>query len=1213
MVKKERYIGLGLDTDTAPDKRKTDTYWDAENIYIVNNARGLSVKPIKGETKVFDFAEVSGNQVFVNGYVVFMEVVYVFTTTSAEYSQIHKIEPGDSSSTILAYGDWNIQTTYRVDAVANYETDTIIKLYWVDGINPLRHINIAVTTGSVTRGIDVVDTITMSLIDTTLVTGGNLIAGTIQYVYNLYYLNGSQSNLSPPSTLKAVTRYFDGGISQEDMNLTMQVYIPTIDTAYDSIKIYSIHYQELNQSPKITLIYDAAILGQTSITIFDDGNLFIAELSTSDLLSITRSPIIPNTLAIKRDRLFVANYTQTNFDPVIDMRAWSFSSGSSTVTVKTKEGVTETYGTGLTSVPPTHDCINPDYAVYMHIQGSVATKGGTGPNIEYTYTTDPAYDGYILPKSLKQGEVYRIGIKLYNASGVGSPVKWVTDIKVPRYTTLAHSVGLAVTLTHPTNLTAVGVTSYQICIVERKPQDRTIISQGFIVPSVRYVKSNVPITPYYFPYYVAKDIVPSVVSALADPTVGAVPATADLHNRGGDISKSRVTAIDYDYNGTGQSEPQINHDVAFFYSSDTIFETNINTPQSLRVLGSAVTTLDASGHRIFTLYSDNIQKFKQTKTPYSTIYVDDTDTANHYPFGGPNCIMGHNLQGKTDPEINVFETILNKTYSSIILKSSEMIKTIDYATFTKSGESKVLSPTVSVSNFCSLFELIDLGTAERPTTYSAVFAGSIAMQFSSSSWHNSGSTYPYSDFDTDSTYGKTTGRALPMVELIATVANQYGGNSYEDKQRNEYLELGNLRTVNGTTYLAYVGDVYISKLGINRSDGNDSKINAVQNDYEYINLPYMENNHQTVARSDNMYPWSYTMDSKVNYNFFRIEDNHKLLGAYNQVANLFTGLARPYNFKNIDKYPLSILGSNAKNPNETLDSWLVFNPNNTKLLEGQYGDITKLHNLAGDLLAIQTTGIANIAVEPRILTQGSDGFQVNLGIGALLYDHRYLTTVTGSKSKFTITDDGKNLYYYDDIQNTINTLTDGKLSTLKTVKTLIDATAAGPHTATYFNKFDQVYFQFAEFTLMYDLLLQKFVSKYTFLNDNQWLIPNGGILYQIDETADTTTFYTQLTGAVKSSKITYLMCPDPTYEKVFHNLEYRLEGANFTTVKVDNERSSSGIVSTDVQTKFDIHRMHFPRVAASRERWRGIYVKVELNNTGDYSLDDMVLMYNIKG
>jgi hypothetical protein len=1226
MVKKEQYIGLGLDTDTAPDKRKTDTYWDAENIYIMNNGRSLSIKPIKGETKIFDFANLHSVQASINGYCVFMEVIYVFTTTSEGRNSILKIVEGATAFTELAYGTWNIAANYRVDAVANYETDSIIKLYWVDGYNPLRYINVASTTGQYTRGIDVVDQVALSPIELTIESGGNLIAGSIQYAYNFYYTNGSQSNLSPTSDLISITDYYKGYNSQENTGLKVKLEFTGLDTDYDSIKIYSIHYQELNQTPKVSLIYDAALQGVSTLTIYDDGNLQIAELSLAEILAIQYSSIVPNTLAIKRDRLFVANYTATNFNPTIDTRAYSYPSGTGPGTYLQQSGGSSVlYSKAqLDSLDPLHDCINPSYSLYAY-QYNSTTLGGTGKYIQYTYHTTTVVNNVIPPKSLKQREIYRIGITLINKYGQKSPVKWVADIKIPNQgvlglsspTIYGLSIGLSVTLLNTADLTAAGVVSYQMCIVERKSEDRTILGQGFIVPSCKYTTFlGVPLTPYYHPNYIAKDIIPSVISGTA---FGAL--TSDQkHNAGGDISKDYTNFVDFeDYSinsATFNNLVELHNETVFFYSSDTIFDEVGIMPDKLRILGTASSTLSDSGMIVPSVYGSNAVQAKQPMTPYSTEWETFTSLANW--FGGPGHVFDESKKTTTDPSIPFFEIVMNKRYTTTNFKTTPIDVNINSAEFLKAGESKVLDSTTSVSNSCYINGLINILANDLNITYNTKFCSSIALKFTSANWHDSGNTYPYSDFDEGNIHGAITGRAIPLVELVRTVTNQYGGNTYEDRQRNEYLLNGKVRLVSESS-LAYIGDITIAKLSVNRSDGQDAKEMGTQNIYEYINLPYIENNHNVLARSDNMHNWSIELTRETNYNHYRIDDNHKLLGAYNQKPTLFKGYAMPYNFKDIDKYPLSILGSNAKNPNETLDSWLVFNPSNSKLLEGQYGTITKLHNLNGELLAIQSTGIAVIAVEPRIQTQGSDGFQVSLGIGSLFYDHRYLTTVTGSSNKFTVTDDGKNLYYYDSINNTINTLQEGKLSTLHTIKGILDyqlTLNSLPHTVTFANKLDQVYFQFNEFTLVYDLLLQKFISKHTLLNSNKWIIPNKGKIYQINDILGTdfkTTLYTQYTGTVKNSKIIYLMCPDPTYEKVFHNLEYRLKDNDFTTIKVNNDRGTSDTVSIDVQNKFDIHRVHLPRVQNSRERWRGIYIFVELNNTLDFSLDDMVLMYNIKG
>jgi hypothetical protein len=1212
MVRKEKYIGLGLDTDTAPDKRKTDVYWDAENIQIVNNGRSLSITPIKGETKILDFAKLGTNQdrVHIVGFCVFRKYIYVFVATEVTATSDSAIYRIDENNNIvkIAFGFWDIEHTHRIDAVANYESDNIIKLYWVDGIHPLRSLNVAnvISTAVDVDSLNNLDSANLYTPTVTIEPGGSLIAGTIQYVYCMYHLNGSQSNLSPASKLVSISNYFKGYDSQEVTGLKTKIVLDSVDTTFDAIKVYSIHYQELNQSPKISLIYDEYIQSQTSITLYDDGNSFIAELSLSELLNINYTPIIPNTLSIKRDRLFLANYEATEFNPDVDCRSFAYPAISLTTTLKEVGGSPVTYTQAqLNSLTRTHDCINPDYDTNKYMYNQNTYYGTSGYNIDtYIISSSPLADGIIPNKSFKQGEIYRIGVKLFNKYGQGSPIKWVADIKIPEASILNVSLGIAIRITTAgiTRFQAAGIVSYQMCVVERKPEDRTVLSQGFIVPSVKYMKGSTRLTPYYHPYYVAKDILPSDVT-LTDGAGG------NIEN---DYASTYLTyPVDFRVANPSTDQKPVREDgIVFFYSSDTAFETNMPLPDKIRILGSAVTTeLAASGNRVLKHYEDNLIKSQTELVGYQTNWPINV-LGSGYPY---NCVMQQPTIVTNPGKLEVFEYVATKNYTATAKRNDVLTRDLESAEFLRTGETKVIDAGATASNACSINNIVDASGSALPLAYNSVFSNSIVLNIIDTNWHKT--TNPYDLFDTFNVRASTSyKRAIPLVELLRTVTNQYGGASYEDKQRNEYLLLGSMTSVSNSWSEQYIGDIWVAPLSINRAEGNDSKNQGVLNIYEYINLPYIENNHNVFARKDLMNDWKGYLPSSTNYNYYRIADNHKLLGAYNQVPNVFKGYSMPFNITNNTKFPVSIIGSNAKNPNEVIDSWLIYEPNNTKLLEGQYGNITKLHNLNGDLVSIQSTGISVIAVEPRIQTTGSDGYQVSLGIGALLYDHRYLTTTTGTNRKFTVVDDGKILYYYDDLNNTINTLQEGKISTIRTIKALLDSYTSGPLVATYHNKLDQIYFHYNGFTLVYDILLQKFTSKHNFIGDNSWVISNAGKLYQLYEDTEDTSLYSLLTGTVKSSKITYLLCPDSTYEKVFHNLEYRLKGTNFTNIQVTSDRNTDNVGTTpDIKTKFDIHRIHLPRVYNTRERWRGIYIIVELQNTGDFALDDMVIMYNIKG
>jgi hypothetical protein len=1241
MVKKEQYIGLGIDTDTAPDKRKTDAYYDATNIRVVNNGRSLSIKPIEGYTDlqvtfptiVFPdplqtgqtgYRKVLGTNVYNNTICLFTHIETILNPISGPtytyyYDELIKIDT-NYNLVVLASGDWNLRNSNPIESLINYENDNLVKLYFIDGINQLRSINIAITTpyGTITvDDLNMVSSIDLSTPIVTLEGTGSLIAGTIQYVYNMYNIYGTESMLSPASNLISISNYYSGYESQQNTGLQTKIVINPVDTTFDSLRIYSIHYQELNQTPVIKIIYDAKINSST-LTFYDDGLSTIATYSLQELLNKIVTPLIPNTIATKRERLFIGNYTVNNFNPDIDMRAYAYPLLGTTTFLSTNEGVSTQYSktTLDTNFNPIHDCINsfPDTQFYQYHSTNI---GATGLNIKVDLGTTPLSNNSIPYKSLKQGETYRIGVILYNNIGQKSPVKWIMDIKIP-ITIYNETTYLITQLTSIgcSNCNTLDIVKYQVCIVERKQEDRTVLSQGFIVPSVKYFDNNTAkyITPYTYPYYIAKDIIPTDLNA----TFGG----------GGNIGNSYAQqyggkTIDWDY-VKNNILPEINNDTVFFYSTDTVLENTLITPDKVRLLGCVwVGTFPESGNMVVKEYGNDIIIKNVSTTGYNTRLDFAPDISGAW-FPTFECIMGKaTLHTTQEDKIYVAELTTEKIYTNKINRDffffggTDIKRDVQKAIFFKEGEIKSVDSNLIISNGGNINDLLkDIDyTDSVPISFPSNFCGTMMLHFSTTDWHRitSGIGYDYDAFDLIDTVNKNTyTRALPIVELLKTVSNQYGGKSYEDRQRNEYLEIGNIHSIDTNIHSDYIGDIWVGDLTINRLNTNDNKLQAVRNYYEYITIRGMENNHNVYARTDQMYNWSNNLPVSSTYNYFRISDNHKLLGAYNQVSNVFKDYAEPYTFKTIDTFPLTVLGSNSKTPNELIDNWLTFPPSNIKNLEGQFGALAKLHNLNGDLIGLQSTGIVFLEIEPRVQTVDSGGSNIQLGIGDLFYNHKYLLTNTGTNNKWTVCEDGKNLYYHDTNLNILCTLHDGKLSTLKSVKTIIDLYPNGPHSITYFNKLDHVYFQYDDFTLVYDILLQKFVSKYTFENNNRNLVSNGLNLLQFNDSNDI-VLYKQYNGNVRSSSITYLVCPDALFEKTFHNLEYRLIGNDFDSIEVNNERSTSGNCLSDSKIKFDIHRIHLPRVKNSRERWRGIYIFVKLNNTKEYSLDNLVVMYNLKG
>ena len=1210
MIKKDRYLITGIDQDTAPDKRDFNSAYDAENIRIVNNGRHMSVKPIK-EPLEFSTPDLPTTQSVI-GSIEVDDNLYIFTTNNSGSDFIRRIDSAGNMITITT-GDFNFSTSNRIEAVANFENDEIIKIYWTDGINQLRFLNVVADSYPIVNPkINTVEPVALETPTVSVVSGGDLIAGNIQYVYNLYNTQGAESTLSPASYLISATDFMSGKPSGENSGNSVEVSISGIDTEFEYIRVYSIHWQELNQTPTITLLIDDEINNESSIVLVDDGNLFVSEFSEAELFAIGGRPLIVGTLAAKRNRLFVANYSVDNFEVLadtLDLRAFAHSSGGSW-------GVQDSGGGGnitgtLPSVPSlTHDCVNISSDTYRY-QSDGSTLGAEGNNIIIGFDVTAYTPGVVQTRSLKQREIYRVGIVLFNEFGQRSPAKWVIDITIPDQGDFEYIIKLTSRLKNDAAFVSQGIVGYQIVMVRREVWDRTIVSQGFLVPSVTYrYGTGTLASPYVHPYYISKDIL------LSTNTDGG-----NIHEDY--LNVGAFTTFQGDFPPVlvdSDIRPVKDDSTMFFYSADTTLETTIERAENVRILGIAFLGTGGGGNTKVNNYEDGVQ---------NDSYIAPSGTADIFYDGfwtllnanGPNVILGPSNFADVIP-VDTFGIFHNKDYNSITA-STQANRLIPLATDRPSvylgvGETK----TFDGVTYSNVVDIQDIGPGKTPLTnnshYYAKFAGCAILRFSNTTWHTN--TTAWDKFLPT----QTNTRALPIVELYRTVANQYGGDSYETKQRSTYLVTGTKADIDTiTTTIHAIGDVYVGPLGVNRSDSEYNQRESYWNVYEYINIVALENNVNIFGRSDNLFEWSNGLITGINYELFRIADNHLLNTAYNQLPTLFESAGTPTNFNLVDNFPNTVQASGLKFPNELIDSWTQFPGNDTLALEGTYGDITKLHNFKGEIFSFQDNAVSVLSINPRIQTQATDGVSIELGIGDVLYDYRYLTTVTGTVDKFSIVDDGTQLYFYDRTFNTLTSLDGVKLSTMKGVRNILEGTN-GISYSVYNRERDEMLFSVdatTDFTLVYDTLLGKFVSRDThgsFYDQFKYVFGNK-VLIEGDKLTASGLYELYAGVDYKPVEITYLFSPAVGTEKVFHNVEYRMYGdVDMEQMQVIGNLNSSSLETVTPNNKFDIKRVYLPRISGTRQRFREPYILVRmLTNTGvttgDFSLDDMVIMYNIKG
>ena len=207
----------------------------------------------------------------------------------------------------------------------SYESNTIKKVYWVDGKNPFRMLNLddkpvpeIVGQNDLTSVYynDVFNVLpTLKLQETVYIdkiTGGSgkFASGVIQYAFTYYNRHGCESNIFYTSGLRYISPIDRGGAPDEMVDNAFKIRIEKVDTRFDYVRIYSIQRTIINGTPICKRITDIDIVppvsGDLTITYIDTGTTGDI-IDPSELFFKNRETIIASTLEQKDNTLFLGN------------------------------------------------------------------------------------------------------------------------------------------------------------------------------------------------------------------------------------------------------------------------------------------------------------------------------------------------------------------------------------------------------------------------------------------------------------------------------------------------------------------------------------------------------------------------------------------------------------------------------------------------------------------------------------------------------------------------------------------------------------------------------------------------------------------------------------------------------------------------------------------------------------------------------------------
>lgn len=406
----------------------------------------------------------SGTQVLI-GHGLVRDNFILFTTDNSGFDCIWKVNDVTYDIELLYLRNLGFNTANPIQVINNFENETIDKIYWVDGKHQTRFINIHHSI----ENQDIEELINLSfnniqfvgafdldqpkILDT--VQGGNHTSGMIQYAYNLYKINGSQTKISPLTDLIPLNKGNDngGGNVNEVVGTVPIVKIDNLDQTYTNLRLYYVKYTSYNEIPEVALILDKSITDLNEIIYYDDGNI-IENLSLEEFLFLGSDIIIPKHINSKKNIMFFANYKEKNFDintydevNSIDTRAYSFPTNTTTVNVYNSlydnAGVLDSLEppviinssviSGITNIDYKNSTININYDV-NNKQFNNNVLGGEGAYLKYEIIRNQiGINNFNIDDSekkfLKDNEIYRLGIQFYNKYGQTSLPKWISDFK----------------------------------------------------------------------------------------------------------------------------------------------------------------------------------------------------------------------------------------------------------------------------------------------------------------------------------------------------------------------------------------------------------------------------------------------------------------------------------------------------------------------------------------------------------------------------------------------------------------------------------------------------------------------------------------------------------------------------------------------------------------------------------------------------------------
>lgn len=480
------FINRGMRQDLSISKVDNEFAYHNHNIRITARDKDtlLSVTNEKGNKEITLKDINTGNNTIIPGIIIGNCVLgenLVLFSVDDTLSYIFKIIEKDDTFYVenLYSGNLKFDAKYPIETLGYYESTDIQKVYWVDGINQPRMINIKASNENRSKWIDTsFDFVTsISKIPNVRINkkyngNGNFQPGVIQYAITYYNKFGQESNIVYTSPLYYLSMIDRGAKPDETVTCSLTLNISNCDTSFDYIRIYSITKNNYSGEANAKVIADLPIKG-SSIEYTDNGTTGYS-IDASLLNYIGGSEIIANTLNQKDGVLFLGGIetTKTVIKDLKDfIKQHCIESNGESKVISFERTIEGTYiGGNLADVYPYRNSLNDNSRVI---------------------------------KGFKYGERYRFGIRFISKTGNRTDAIWIGDKTNNLFPTHNHNGILrpVAVVTLPDIVVDKILKEYdflscELLMVNPTINDRSVLAQGIVFPTMFNLQQRCDNVPY---------------------------------------------------------------------------------------------------------------------------------------------------------------------------------------------------------------------------------------------------------------------------------------------------------------------------------------------------------------------------------------------------------------------------------------------------------------------------------------------------------------------------------------------------------------------------------------------------------------------------------------------------------------------------------------------------------------------------------------------